>query len=38
MLRSILYGYSYVYIIVSGTIIITRAGADDEAKLLDENI
>ena len=28
--------YSDVYILVSGTITITRAGVDDEAKQLDE--
>ena len=37
MLRSILCDYSDVYILVSGTIIITRAGADDAGKLLDES-
>ena len=36
MLRSSLYDYSYAYILVSGTITITAAGADDAAKRLDE--
>ena len=36
MVRSSLYDYSYAYILVSGTITITAAGADDAAKRLDE--
>ena len=36
MLRSILYDYSETYILVSGTITITEAGANDAAKRLDE--
>ena len=36
MLRSSLRGYSYAYILVSGTITITGLGADDAAKWLDE--
>ena len=36
MLRSILYDYSERYILVSGTITITEAGANDAAKRLDE--
>ena len=36
MLRSNLYDYSDTYILVSGTIEITRAGDDDEARRLDE--
>ena len=36
MLRSSLYDYSYAYILVSGTITITAAGADDAAKRSDE--
>ena len=35
MLRSSLCDYSDVYILVSGTITITGAGADDAAKRLD---
>ena len=36
MLRSSLCDYSDTYILVSGTITITGAGADDAAKRLDE--
>ena len=36
MLRSSLYDYSDAYILASGTITITGAGADDGAKQLDE--
>ena len=36
MLRSSLCDYSDAYILVSGTITITGAGADDAAKRLDE--
>ena len=36
MLRSSLCDYSDAYILVSGTIIITGAGADDSAKRLEE--
>ena len=36
VLKSIWCHYSDVYILVSGTITITRAGVDDEAKQLDE--
>ena len=36
MLRSILYDYSDVYILVSGTIAITGKGGDDAAKRADE--
>ena len=36
MLQSILCDYSDTYILVSGTITITGAGADDTAKRLDE--
>ena len=36
MLRSSLCDYSDAYILVSGTVTITGAGADDAAKRLDE--
>ena len=36
MLKSSLCDYSDAYILVSGTITITEAGADDAAKRLDE--
>ena len=36
MVRSSLCDYSDAYILVSGTIIITGAGADDAAKRRDE--
>ena len=36
MLRSSLSGHSDAYVLVSGTITITRVGADDPAKRLDE--
>ena len=36
MLKSCLCDYSDAYILVSGTITITEAGADDAAKRLDE--
>ena len=36
MLRSSLYDYSDAYILVSGTITVTGAGADDATKWLDE--
>ena len=36
MLRSSLYVYNDTYILVSGTITITEAGANDAAKRLDE--
>ena len=36
MVNSCLYDYSDAYILVSGTVSITGAGADDHAKRLDE--
>ena len=36
MLRSNLWDYTDAYILVSGTITITKAGADDDTKRADE--
>ena len=36
MLRSNLFDYSDAYILVSGTIAITKAGTDDDTKRADE--
>ena len=35
MIRSNLCDYSHAYILVSGTVLIDEAGADDNAKRLD---